>query len=403
MKGKIWLIILFFLAFLIRFIFSLTLSPFLFPDEVTYMKMLESVREGKGLSYPHLTASMLPGYPLFLLLVTSLPFPDLGEIRFFQALLGGVLTLLVFLLGKEIFSLRVGISSSLITAFYPTLVFFSGLVLSESLYTLLTLLFIFSIYRFSQNFSYRWAILTGLWGSLSSLVRATTLSLSPLLYLVLFIYSLKERKRILPILLSLFIFSVIYSPWVIRNWLQFHHFILTTTDGGWVLYSGNNPMNKTGGGIEGVDVIFPEEARNLSEIERDTYFKKKAWEFIKSHPGRFFSLSIKKFVRVWRLYPSPTSGMDSLKYRLIMLFTYAPLIPFSLIGYFSSFKYFRKTFSLILLVSVFTLLHMIFIGSIRYRVPLLPVFIILAAYGGEKIFSLGEHKRISLKNLIFLA
>ncbi|MCD6219864.1 glycosyltransferase family 39 protein [Candidatus Calescamantes bacterium] len=389
------LTLLFLLAFLPRLTFIFTLHNPVLPDEDTYLKMAETIKRGKGLAYPHVTASMPPVYPYFVVLITSLPFNDFVEIRFLQSILGGILALLIFILSKEIFNKRTALLSTLIYSFYPTLIFFTGLILSETFYTFLTFLFLLSLYFLYKHSSWKWIVLSGISGALSSLTRPSTISLIPFLYLFIILFLLRKRRRIVPVLLSLLLLAITYSPWVVRNWIVFHHFILTTTDGGWVLYSGNNPMNRSGGGIEGIDVKFPEEAKNLNEIERDQYFKKKAIEFIRSHPKEFILLSFKKFSRLWRLYPSPTSGYDQRRFILTMLFSYGILLPFAITGFLLSFRNFQQTFFLSLPLIIFTLTHMVFIGSIRYRVPLLPCFIIFSAWGVDRFCRIRGDRRIN--------
>ena len=386
MRRKIFL--LFPLPFLIRLIFSLTLKGPLFPDEDTYLRMIEYIRAGKGLSYPHLTASMPPFLPLLYTLITYPPFPDLLEIRLFQAIIGGLLGILIFLWGKELFSPRIAFISYTIYSLYPTLIFFSALILSESLYTFLLFLYLYSLWKMERENSLKWGILSGITGALSALTRASVFSLFPFLYILLLIIFLKEKKRLSILGIHLLTLTLLYSPWIIRNWVRFHHLIITTTDGGWVLYSGNNPLNRTGGGIEGVDVKFPEEARKLNEIERDRYFRRKALEYIRQHPRRFLWLAGKKFARLWRLYPSPTSGYAKKKFIFIMLLSYGLLLPFAFLGFFKELKRWRILYPLYLPLFIFTLTHMVFIGSIRYRIPLLPYFIYFASSGLGKIFSL---------------
>ena len=377
--NKKYLYMAFFLPFLVRLIFVLTLKDLIFPDEETYLRMALCVKEGKGLCYPHLTASMPPLLPILYAFTISLPFNNLMEIRILHALVGGFLGIFLFVWGNKLFNLRTAIISLLIYSFYPTLVFFTGLILSETIFTFLLFLYLYSIWQFYKEVKWKWGIISGILGALASLVRASALSLFPFLYPLLLYFFIKEKKNPKILFISILIFGLVYSPWIIRNWLRFHHLIITTTDGGWVLYSGNNPKNRTGGGIMGVDVDFPEEAKGMNEIEKDRYFKRKALEFIKTHPSKFFILAFKKFARTWRLYPSPTSGFMSKKYILIMILSYGVLLPFFLWGFFYHLKDFRFLFPLYLPLLIFTLTHMIFIGSIRYRIPLLPYFILLAS------------------------
>ena len=91
-------------------------------------------------------------------------------------------------------------------------------------------------------------------------------------------------------------------------------------------------------------------------------------------------LSGKKLLRFWRFWPYSDSYQ---KWYLITasLLSYGVVLVMA-IGFVlrNSKKYFRETLPIFALFGYLTLVHMITIGSIRYRFPLEPFLIIFASF-----------------------
>ena len=115
----------------------------------------------------------------------------------------------------------------------------------------------------------------------------------------------------------------------------------------------------------------------LDEVARDRALRDLAWEQIRANPARVFPLAWTKFLRTWSLTPNVaeySSGVVALAaagYTLLVL-------ALALVGLWQSWqgktqpanKRIRRLQLLVWLpVVYFTLLHCVFIGSVRYRIP----------------------------------
>ncbi len=367
-KRKI--LILFFLALFIRIIFILTLkNQFYFDDEYEYFKMVENFLSGKGLIVSeNLKAFRPPLYPLVLSILYFLKF-NLMWIRIFQAVLSSLTVVFVYLLGKEVFDEKTGFFSSLISTFYPFFIFYTGFLLTETLFVFLIVLTFFYLTRIvekNEKLSFKGGILLGL----SGLTRPNIQLFFPIsIFHILF---LKDKwKKILMFSTG---FCLILIPWIIRNYKIFHKFIPGTTMGGWVFWEGNNPYSE-GGPCS----YFPLEVIQMDEIRRDRILYKMTFEEIKKNPKRFLYLLKNKFKRFWNVVPNAPEFEKKILYRVISVFSFGIMMPFFIIGFLFSLKNKKAQFfhSLIIL---FTFFHMIFLASIRYRLPLEPFYIIISVH-----------------------
>ena len=73
---------------------------------------------------------------------------------------------------------------------------------------------------------------------------------------------------------------------------------------GHTLYSGNNEINKTGGGNLHEDFNFNIIKGINDPIKRDKIMKDAAIKFIIENPARFIRISFKRFVRFFNIIPN---------------------------------------------------------------------------------------------------
>jgi 4-amino-4-deoxy-L-arabinose transferase-like glycosyltransferase len=377
-KRKI--LILFFLALFIRIAFVMKLkNQFYFDDEYEYFKMVQNFLFGKGLIVSeNLKAFRPPLYPLILSFLYFLKFNLLG-IRIFQAIISSLTVIFIYLLGKEVFDEKTGFFSSLISTFYPFFIFYTGFLLTETLFVFLIVLTFFYLVKIIEkngNLSLKAGILLGLAG----LTRPNIQLFFPVLTIHILFLQNKWKK----ILLLSIGFCLILLPWVIRNYKIFNKFIPGTTMGGWVFWEGNNPHS-----FGGPCSYFPEEIFEIEESQRDKILYKMTFKVIKENPKRFLFLIKNKFKRFWNIVPNAPEFEKKILYRTISVFSFGIMIPFFIIGFFISFKNKKAQFfhSLIILLTIF---HMIFLASIRYRLPIEPFYLILSVHGFCKFIKLME-------------
>ena len=122
------------------------------------------------------------------------------------------------------------------------------------------------------------------------------------------------------------------------------------------------------------------ELAQMTEPQRDRYLYNRAIEQIRRDPLRIVRLAWVKFCRTWNPLPNAPGYRRSPRAWVLAAYTVVVLILAAVgVGF---WRRWPATLALILLPIVyFTILHSIFIGSVRYRVPLMPLLAMLAAGG----------------------
>jgi hypothetical protein len=167
------------------------------------------------------------------------------------------------------------------------------------------------------------------------------------------------------------------APWAVRNRMVLGEWVWTTTNNGITLYDGWHLDNTTGGSDQSFVARMPQLGL-MNELERDSYLKQKAFEAIRERPVRAIRLAFSKAGRTWS--PMPLS-QDGQTYRLAGLMYSVPLFALALVGlFFSDLPRSGKAF-LLAPAAYLTLIHMLSVGSLRYRLPADPALAVLAAAG----------------------
>lgn len=289
---------------------------------------------------------------------------------------------LVFILSMYLFKDRLpALLSATIAAFYPHFLFYSVSGLTEIFYTFLLLLSFLLLYR--KTFVLAIVILV-----LSILVRPTLDFFNPILVALFvgFVHKSGWKAVIKYLGIYFVIYIVILSPWWMHQYQKYGEFVRLNLGDGIVLYSGNNPINKTGGGITGDDVDFSIFNNEKDPIARNNKMKESAINFIIDNPARFVELAGLKFLRFWRLWPH-TEHYQQWYVVATSLLSYGVVLFFAIGFLLRNVRiYFRKTIPIFALFGYLTLIHMVTIGSIRYRFPLEPFLIIFAGHSFVDIF-----------------
>ena len=364
------------LSLMARLVFLVIYPEPNFPDAVAYRTIGTEIFSGLTIT----NNIYMPLYPIWTFIFgtkEALIYADIG--------ISVASVYLIYLLSIELIGNNVGsIVSCLIAAIYPHFIFYSVSGLSETLYIFLLLLTFLLYYK--KYFFF--AIIVSV---LSILVRPTLDLLNPILLIIFiyFVHNLPWNIVFKYIGIYLISYVLIMSPWWIHQNQKYGDFVRLNLGDGIVLYSGNNPMNVSGGGV-GRDLgksdmdlsIFS----NIDDpILKNNAMKQEAFNFIIQNPKRFTELAGVKFLRFWRLWPYAEEfqqwyviASSLLSYGLVLILAIGYVVQ-------NCKLYFRKFFPIFALIGYLTFVHMITIGSIRYRLPLEPFLIIFA---GNFIFNL---------------
>jgi len=306
-------------------------------------------------------------------------------VRIIQSLLLILNAFLVYKIALIVFKDKiVSFVSFFIVLFYPFFIYYQGLLLSETIFISILLFGFYYIYKwYESSFEInKYFFLANFFLVFSIYSKATITILPPFLLATFALLNKKDFKNILKIFFFSFLsWGVLMSPWWIRNYTIFDRFVPFTTSSGANFYLGNNNMNKYGGcdWLKDANTTFVKSMKNLSELEKNQRFKEKAVRFIYDNPSRFVELM---WLKIKRFYNIQFNNEDLRKsfLNVISIFSYGTIFMMFLLSIVLNLKNWRKFSAIYMLFLYFTLIHVIVIASLRYRLPLEPFMILMASY-----------------------
>ena len=400
-KNEVFLIsLIIFLSLITKLLFSKFFEQPVFYDVQTYLNTVNLF-----FSRGQISDQIMPLYPIIVYLVEY----SIG-IQIFNILISCITIFIIYeivkIINEDIFFTFMVV---IVTSFYPFNIFYSITGFSEVTYVFLLTLMLLCFYK-NRIF------IATIIGTLAILIKP--IHLYPLFILIFyfdfFYFKKKLGRSFLNFIISILIFISKMSPWWIYNYKQYDKFIMFNLVGPHTLFIGNNPLNKTGGGIivdeddiknhptrfhkiqkdfsydlmNGYPGFYFNEKTNKVEfvegkkgaIDRYNSYIKYSKEYILNNPGRFIELSYKKFIRFWRLWPH-SQEFNKSTYIFVSLISFGPiLLLFAFYSFNFVIKFEKKMFPLMLMIYYFNFVHVILISSIRYRYPIENFLIILGIY-----------------------
>ena len=271
-----------------------------------------------------------------------------------------------------------------LAALYPFFLYYQGLLLSETLFNTLLLAGIAALYWWRERGAQTDFALfaTCLCLTAATYTKATLTILPPLLIAATALTAGATLRRTLTVfVVAACLFIALMSPWWIRNAVLLGAFVPFTTGSAQNLYLGNNPQNSSGG-IDWASDVDPAVVARISalpnELERQRAFGKAAFDYIEENPIGFVRTAAKKFVRFWNLVPNATEFRTGL-YSVVSAASFGPILLLALVCVVRQRRQWRLFASLYLVIIYFTFVHIVTIASLRYRLPIEPILILLAA------------------------
>ena len=370
-------------------------QQFFFGDSHTYWVLAQRIVRGEPYYYgsPETTSVFrTPGYPLVLAGLFSLVGDDPPVLwaRVLSAVLGTLAVGGVYWLARQLFGARAALVAAAIAAVYPGAVSLGAMVLSEApfcpLMLLQLVLWISSFRATNPTRSLSLAGVAGIAAGLATLARPSWLLFTPFAAGVAILIRQDRKQHLLPAAVMMLTLCLTMLPWWIRNYQVTGHFVATTLQTGASLYDGLNPSADGSSNMSFVGEFHTAEhaehaAATLKEnfeYRLDRRLRREAVAWIKAHPQSAIELAGIKLVRMWNVWPNE-SEFRSWPLRLLIALTYAPLLAAALLGI---WKFSRRGWPYVLLwlpAVYLSLIHMVFVGSLRYREPVMLPLIVLAA------------------------
>jgi hypothetical protein len=280
-------------------------------------------------------------------------------------------------------------------AFFPSLILFTGVTLSETVFTTLVLLGVYLLVVDAQSGrrSLRLLLAAGLVLGFASLVRGQALLL-PLVVVPFWLRSGFGRgaiaEKIVAVALGM---GLIVAPWTIRNAVEMDAPVLIATNAGVDFWIGHHESAGGDFGDEGGDpLVFRHPG--ITTVEREVRVNNEGFreglEYAVTHPAQELVLPFKKLF--WLYY----NDEEGLKWneghggqQFLNGAARSSLTALSNVYYFAVLGLFvvgarlwTRTAGAVLLISLiayWTLIHAAFFGDPRFHAPIMPAIALLAA------------------------
>lgn len=362
-----------------------------FADERDYWSMAASFAAGRTMvDQDGFAAARMLGYPLFLSVWLHTASPVLIA-KLVQAVLGAAGCVVCALIASRVGGPLLAWIAGLLTALDPFAILFANLLLSETLFTTALALFMFVTITLWQPAEASpanrptWTEKTSLWRwVLWGMAFLVCMYLHPSVVLLLPIAGsllvLRHHawSQLGGFVVALMVLVIGLAPWSVRNHRVLGGRCLLTSRLGISLYDGVGPQATGRSDLAYTRQIA--EVRGLDELSRNRWFLQRSLEHIRAEPGRVLNLAGRKLLFTWNVVPN----LESHRSPMEMLVSAAWMVPMLILGVIGLLAPGpnRSTRAFLLLpVAYFTLLHMLFVGSVRYRVPVMPYVEVLAAVG----------------------
>jgi tetratricopeptide (TPR) repeat protein len=398
---RTFLILVLALALVLRLLYQLEMRSTIFTEHLQLDEQFHE-RWAKAIAAGDVVGTGVffraPLYPYLLAVVYAL-FENAAEVvRMLQHVTGVLTVLPVYLLSRSLFGVRAAVLASLLAATYAVMINFEGRLLFDFPVAFLSLLWLTLAVRTNEASPWhRYAGLGVLFGFICTM-RPTFMPLAlPLFGYLVWMNVRNSRLRLRCSLALLAAFLLPIGAVTLRNAIVGGDAVVIASQGGINFYIGNNPL------ADGITPAVPElggviwENRQAEYVvekalgrpprpsEVSAYWYGKAWEFIRSEPWAFVTLTLKKFYLFW----SHIEIKNNLSYysferasRVLALLPVGFWLvgPLGLAGIVLAWKNQPRSRLLTIFVISYCAVTVAFFVCDRFRLPVVPVLCAFAGY-----------------------
>jgi hypothetical protein len=298
------------------------------------------------------------------------------------------MVIFLFFIARLVFGEKTGLIAASIASIYPFFVFWTGAVITETLFVFLYAVGALSVLYYLRKGKVVWNILGGLIFGYAALTRPVGLTMPVFVFFSFWLFSRDIKKAVTGILIFSAFFAMVILPWTLRNYVVFKKVIPVATGSGVNLLNGINSVVLNDPRQVG-EVLYKglPEYLNLEQTDEATkdrqagaiaraYYR----TVMKENPRLLLRIEWEKFKDFWAIFP---------KYRgtgakIISLMSFGVLLPFFIVGLCTSMNN-KITYLLFFFIFNTFCIGMVYYANIRYRFPMEPFYVIYAAYGIVKL------------------
>jgi 4-amino-4-deoxy-L-arabinose transferase-like glycosyltransferase len=388
-------------ALVLRVAWSLYVQeePSNFGDPIIYLNSARGIADGVGYRLflsTYATAFHPIGYPGWLAGIVwvaksvGLERHDTLLITLAQAVMGTASVALLYGIARRLFNDRTAIIAAALTACFPNLIFYSGLIYSETLYVFGLLLAVWIIVRADWNPVPPLPVVAvfGLVVGLTTLVRPFTLPLPLFLGIALLRAGARWAGVVRVVAIALGIAVLVLVPWTVRNSRAMHAFVPVSTNLGDTLCLDNSP-GAYGGFRELPVECSPEFPGPTGEAKQNSFNLRVAMRWALHHPVDELELLPRRFWYGYRTDHDGVAEVASSRGGAVRPWARVPLVVLAnlyywvvaILGLFAVPKLWRDARRLFVLLVAASLaaVPLVLYGLVRFHVPLLPFLALGAA------------------------
>jgi 4-amino-4-deoxy-L-arabinose transferase-like glycosyltransferase len=340
------------------------------------------IREGKDPAADHPPLTVIVLAP-----VSFVSHQALIPQRVTMAVLGAVAVLVIGLLARQLAGDRAGWIAAVIAALYPNLWVNDGLIMSETLATLMVALALLYAYRMIRGPKAWLALLVGALCGLAAMARAELVLLVPLLVvpaaLVARSIAMSQRWKLAG--LAVLAAVAIIGPWVGYNLVRFTEPTFLSTNDGIALLGSNCDSVYYGHGIGLTDLKCLGKNPPGDESVDSKIYRQRAFDYIGDHKKRAIVVAFARVGRTWGVY----RPWDMVSYNkgegregwvtILGIITFYPLAVAAIAGWVVLRRRRRRSWPLLVPALIVTVASFVTYGQTRFRVPAEPSIVVLAA------------------------
>ncbi len=358
-----------------------------------YDQIARNIVAGRGFSFDMYgsipvgpTAWMAPVYPYILAAYYAVFGENLVGMAFLQALVAGITCFLIGVTGRKLSGKSVGLTAAAIFAFYPEMILLPMKFVAETWLLLWLLAMLLCGIAAVEKRSTAAVVGAGIFCGVASLTRVSALAFAPALIFWWWLKGGFHRRLLRDAVLLLVVQAAVIAPWTARNYRVFDKFIPVRTNF-WVnVWRGNFPdATGTPRNFDKVlhDLALDADYRALidpqltgNEIHREEVYRRLALQHIRENPLRYAGLSLRRFVYFWTVDPThPLTGHP------LYWGPWALLLILAAVGMRVRVPRWRDYGFWYALFIATTVVYSLILVLPRYRIPLIPGLMLLAAEG----------------------
>jgi 4-amino-4-deoxy-L-arabinose transferase-like glycosyltransferase len=340
------------------------------------------------------TAGRPPLYPFLIAAFWWTDSAPISVVIFVQIICGAATVVLIYLIARDRFNRRVALIAALGVTFAPMTVHYTAVILTETVFTFLLIL---GVYFWGRNR----AVAAGLAFGMAALSRSTVIPFLACLPLLALFPHWRSSRRLY---LLIFVIAIgVSSLWIARNAIVLRRFILVQTGSGVSLFAGTIESPIYG------DDVWTKVKKELhsngygtqDEAEKDRRYMLRAIDRIESDPGHYLRVRLKQYPRLFLSSGDYLIGSrnvtfsEALRKRntiviIIKVSFILGSIAIFLLAIYGIFLERRRLVSLshiILFPAFLSLVHLPMWIENRYSLPMMPLVLILAARGINRVLT----------------